>query len=65
MSDMESSIDSIDNEQYEISQYQNNTADKASKAFINAHKIISDLMKEKGGRYMINGVEIGILKTNQ
>ena len=28
MSDMESSIDSIDNEQYEISPYPNNTADK-------------------------------------
>ena len=68
MSDMESSIDSIDNELYEISPYPSNTADKvgitikgSSEAFINAHKRVSDIMREKGGRYLVNGVEIGIL----
>ena len=70
--EIESSIDSLDDsiesEQYEISPYPSNTADKvgvtikgSSEAYINAHKIISDMMREKGERYLINGVEICIL----
>ena len=71
MSDLETSndsLDSLDSELYEISPYPNNTKDKvgitikgSSEAYINAHKIVSDIMSGKGDRYEINGVEIAIL----
>ena len=71
MSELESSFDSIDssdNELYEISPYPCNTPEKvgvtikgSSEAYINAHKIVSNLLREKGDRYVINGVEFGIL----